>query len=92
MAFQPCRHVGEQGEAGGVRLGEAVLAEALDLIVNLVGEFAREAALEQAGAELVADTSRWCRARRQAPIARRNWSASPGVKPAATIASRITCS
>ena len=30
--------------------------------------------------------------RRQAPMARRSWSASPGVKPAATTASRIACS
>ena len=30
--------------------------------------------------------------RRQAAIARRSWSASPGVKPAATTASRIACS
>ena len=30
--------------------------------------------------------------RRQAPMARRSWSASPGVKPAATTASRMACS
>ena len=30
--------------------------------------------------------------RRQAPIARRSWSASPGVKPAATTTSFIACS
>ena len=29
---------------------------------------------------------------RHAPMARRNWSASPGVKPAATLARRMACS
>jgi hypothetical protein len=53
MALQPRRHVSQKREAGGVRFGKAVLAEAFDLVVNLVGELLVEPARNQAVAELV---------------------------------------
>src|SRR5580692_3652349 len=55
MAFEPGGDIREQGEAGGVRFGEAVLAEALDLLVDLIGELRRKASFEQAVAKLVAE-------------------------------------
>ena len=41
MAFHPGRGVGDLGEAGGVALGKAVAAEALDLLERPLGEVAR---------------------------------------------------
>ena len=91
-ALQPGRGIGDQREGGGVALGEAVAAEALELPEGLLGE--------------VAARSRWrpcrrsaCRGTCETPpvylkvaIDLRSWSASPGVKPAHSIATRIACS
>src|SRR6185312_7455268 len=52
--LDPGRGVDEEGEARGVRLGEAVLAEAVDLLVELLAEAARDAAAGEAVEELVA--------------------------------------
>ena len=38
MAFHPGRGIGDLGEAGGVAFGEAVAAEALDLLEGALGE------------------------------------------------------
>ena len=38
MAFEPGRDIDEMGEARGVALGEAVFAEALDLVEAALGE------------------------------------------------------
>ena len=81
----------QHGEAGRVRLGKAVLAEAADLLEHLLGELRRVALGQHAVDQLLAELS-MIPGRRQAPIARRSWSASPGVKPAATTASCIACS
>src|SRR5690606_23914609 len=53
VAFEPAAGVGEQGEAGGVGFGEAVVAEALDLLEDALGKFLCIAALEHALSELV---------------------------------------
>ena len=92
MVLQPGRDVDQQGEAGGVRLGKAVFAEAADLPEHALGEFLRTSPL--ASMPSISFWRNWSMTpgRRQAPIARRSWSASPGVKPAATTASRIACS
>ena len=42
-ALEPGGDISKQGEAGGVGFGETILAETLDLFVNLVGEFGRKA-------------------------------------------------
>ena len=43
VALEPSREIRQQGEAGGVRLREAVLPEAADLIEHALGELARDA-------------------------------------------------
>ena len=75
-----------------MRFGKAVLAEAQDLLVDLPRErFRRSRARAMPSTRRCSNFSR-PPLRRHAAIARRSWSASPGVKPAATIASCITCS
>ena len=53
VPLEPGGGVGEQGEAGGVRFGEAVFAKAFDLPAQGVGKRLRVAALGHAGAQLV---------------------------------------
>ncbi len=48
MALEPGGEVGEQGEAGGVRFGEAVFAKTFDLPVDGFGEFQRVTTLGHA--------------------------------------------
>ena len=48
VALDPAADVGEQREAGGVALREAVFAEALDLLEDALGELARVALLDHA--------------------------------------------
>ncbi len=55
VALEPAGDVDEDGEARGVALGEAVLAEALDLLEAALGEVPRVAALEHAGDEPLAE-------------------------------------
>ncbi|KIT73645.1 hypothetical protein QP64_00105, partial [Staphylococcus aureus] len=52
MALHPARGIGDLGEAGGVALGEAVIAEAFDLRDQPFGEILADAALEHAGDQL----------------------------------------
>ena len=91
VPLEPGRDVDEQGEARGVGLRKSVIAEAEDLLEHLAREAlviaARPHALDQALLERAEPPFRF-----QAAIARRSASASPGVNPAATIASCITCS
>lgn len=54
VALEPAACVGEQGEAGGVRLREAVAAEALHLLEDLFGEIRRIAPLGHAGEQALA--------------------------------------
>ena len=93
VALEPGRDVHQQREARRVGLGEAVLAEARDLLEDPLGELVADSRVRacprSASAAKLLDARR---GRFQAAIARRSWSASPGVKPAATIASCITCS
>ena len=42
MMLHPGRGVGDLGEAGGVALGKAVAAEALDLLEGALGEILRD--------------------------------------------------
>src|SRR6266567_502916 len=46
MKFDPARYVSEMGEAGRMTFGEAILAEALDLIETAVGELCIVAAVD----------------------------------------------
>ena len=46
MALDPAADVGEQREAGGVAFRKAVFAEALDLLEDALGVFARVALLD----------------------------------------------
>ena len=46
VVLDPAAHVGEQREAGGVALGEAVFAEALDLLEDALGVLERVALLD----------------------------------------------
>src|SRR5690606_27169485 len=48
VAFEPAAGVGEQGEAGGVGFGEAVIAEALDLLEDALGKLQGVAPLKHA--------------------------------------------
>src|ERR1043166_5424460 len=48
MAFEPCRYVDQQGEAGGMRLWKTVTGESLELAVDLIGEPGAVAALRHA--------------------------------------------
>src|SRR5687768_18511318 len=54
MAFQPARKIRQQRERSRVRLGKAVLAEAFDLLVDLLGELVRVTVREHALHELLA--------------------------------------
>ena len=91
VALEPGRDVDQEREAGGVALGEAVIAEALDLLEAGLGEVAVVAARDHALDQLGAKRSIWPE-RRNAAIERRRPSASLGVKPAATMAIFIACS
>ena len=53
VALEPGRGIDEQREAGGVRLGEAVFAETLDLQDDALGERSRQPIRCHAGAQLV---------------------------------------
>ena len=53
MAFEPGRDIDEMGEARGVALGEAILAEALDLVEAALGELLRIAACRHAAHHLL---------------------------------------
>ena len=92
VPLEPRRGVDQQREARRVRLGKAVFAEALDLLEDPLGEFLRVAARRACRRPAARSNVPSPPLRRHAAIARRSWSASPGVKPAATIASCITCS
>ena len=54
-AFEPGRDIDQQREARRVALGEAVFAEALDLLEAALGEVLLVVALDHAGDELVAE-------------------------------------
>jgi hypothetical protein len=54
VAFQPAAVIGQQGEAGGVAFRETVIAEALDLLEQVLAVFAAEAVLQHAGQQLLA--------------------------------------
>ena len=54
MAFQPGRDIDQMGEARGVALGEAIFAEALDLVEAALGELGRIAARRHAADHLLA--------------------------------------
>ena len=91
VALEPGRDIGEQRERGGVRFRETVVARNPRSGGRAVlRKFGRIAALAMPASSFpeVAEPPFLC----QAPIARRNWSASPGVKPAATTASCMACS
>ncbi|ESS36583.1 titin [Burkholderia cenocepacia KC-01] len=53
VAFEPAARVREFREAGGVAFRETVFAEALDLLEDLFGEFARVVAFEHPADDLV---------------------------------------
>src|SRR5262245_25814271 len=53
MAFEPGRDIDEMSEARGVALGEAILAEALDLVEAALGELCRIAARHHAAPHLL---------------------------------------
>jgi hypothetical protein len=91
VALEPGRGIDQQRKRGGVRFREAVLAETLDLRDDALGEGFVVAGWRMPAISFCSKGSS-PPLRRQAAIARRNWSASPGVKPAATTASCITCS
>src|SRR2546423_15042381 len=55
VALDPAGDVDEEREARGMGFGEPILSEALDLLVDLLGVFARIAAFEHALHELVAE-------------------------------------
>ena len=55
MALKPGRDVDQQREAGGVGFGEAVFAEALDLLEAAFGEVLLVAALDHAVDEFLAE-------------------------------------
>jgi hypothetical protein len=74
-----------------VRFREAVFAEAQNLLVDLPREGLRITACPMPSTRRVLEFLEAALAPPRA-IERRRWSASPGVKPAATIASCITCS
>ena len=61
MAFDPGRDIDEMGEARGVALGEAIFAEALDLVEAALGELGRIAARRHAADHLLLQACRWCR-------------------------------
>ena len=92
IVLEPGRDVDQQGEAGGVRFGEAVLAEAANLLEDAARRTRRCRPLARMPSSSFSRNWSMTPGRRQAAIARRSWSASPGVKPAATTASRIACS
>ena len=54
VVLEPGRHIGKQGKAGGVGFGKAVIAEALDLFEELLGEISLVAALQHAPDQLLA--------------------------------------
>ena len=53
MAFEPGRDIDEMGEARGVALGEAIFAEAFDLVEAALGEVGRVAARRHAADHLL---------------------------------------
>jgi hypothetical protein len=53
MAFEPGRDIDEMGEARGVALGEAIFAEALDLVEAALGELGRIATRRHAAHHLL---------------------------------------
>ena len=92
VALEPAAHVHQQRKAGGVALGEAVFAEAFDLLEDALGELG------------ACSRARPCRRRcargtcaRRPCASRRPWSGAGcrprrRVKPAASMAICITCS
>ena len=92
VALEPGRDVDQQREARRVRFREAVLAEAEDLLEDRVGELGAGSRCSRMPRFSCCSNGSSPPLRFHAAIARRSWSASPGVKPAATIASCITCS
>jgi hypothetical protein len=80
MVLEPAAHIHQQREAGGVALGKAVFAEALDLLEDALREF-----LGVAVGHHAADMRSWnlCTPplRFQAAIERRRLSDSPALKP-----------
>ena len=54
VALQPAAGIGEQGEAGGVAFRKSVIAEALDLLEQVLAVFQAETILQHAGQQLFA--------------------------------------
>ena len=92
VALEPGGHIDQQGEACRMRFGKAVFAEAVDLLEDALGELARVAAFEHALDQAPLEMLRGRLCVSTPPSSGASWSASPGVKPAATTASCITCS
>ena len=92
VALDPAADVGEQREAGGMALREAVFAEALDLLEDALGVLGRRSPSRPCGRPAARGTATRPPRRFQAAIARRSASASPAVKSAASMAICITCS
>jgi hypothetical protein len=55
VAFEPRARVGDQGEAGRVRFGEAIERERRDRLHDAVLHFTRDAVLRHAGAQSAFD-------------------------------------
>ena len=91
MALDPGRDVDEMREARRVALGEAVLAEALDLVEAALGEVAVVAARDHARDHLLLEEPMVPR-RRKVAIALRSSLTSASENFAATMAMRIACS
>ena len=93
VAFHPGRGIGDQREAGGVALGEAVAAEALESAESVVSAKLRRVAVarscRRSACRGICETPPVCL---KVAMARRSWSASPAVKPAQTMATCIACS
>ena len=84
--------VGEQREAGGVRLGKAVERERRDRRDDALGGLAGDAVRSPSPRAAACSICFMRFSERLKPIARRSSSAWPPVKPAATIAMRSSCS
>ena len=92
VALEPAAHVHQQRKAGGVALGEAVFAEAFDLLEDALGELCGVAALDHAADQPLVEL-----VPRRPCASRRPWRGAGcrprrRVKSAASMAICITCS
>lgn len=92
MTLDPGRDIDQQRKTGGVGLGKAIAAKATDLVVQAFGKVFVVAPFPHM--PLISFSRNTVRSPWDfhATMARRSWSASPAVKPAAAMASLITCS